>query len=233
MKTKIDVLDKGYVRLVDYMGSDRSIVQAARVSYDGDLKTGADKAADDKLIEYLYANRHTCPFEAVEFQFEVKAPIFVVRQWHRHRTWSYNEISARYVELDDDFYLPDPKMVGRQSEKNRQGRLVRDNLRTTDAVAEEFIRDLQAQSMIGFDCYQRHLEAGIPRELARCFLGMNTYTRMYAKVDLHNLMHFLSLRLHSHAQWEIRQYAKALLELVEPIVPVAVGLIKRHLDLTL
>jgi len=225
--TSRSVLDHGLVRLVDYMGSDLSIVRSARVSYNAEWRTAENAGKDEKLINYLIKNRHTSPLECVNFTFEVKAPIFVYRQWHRHRTWSYNEISARYAELPEEFYIPKPEHIGRQSTDNKQMRVLEENAGLTEQDAQ-FIRDLQAHSENGFDLYHRHLEAGVPRELARLFLGLNTYSHMFASVDLHNLFHFLKLRLHSHAQYEIRVYAEAMLELIEPVVPIAVKAWKTH-----
>lgn len=212
----IKILDHGFIRLVDHMGDDLSIVRSARVSHNADWRTGSEAGKDEKLIRYLLKNRHTSPFESVQFTFEVKAPIFVFRQWHRHRTWSYNEVSARYSELPEEFYIPDK--IGVQSETNKQGREFTANA----AEATMFTDLLTHHSESGFRLYKAALEGGIPRELARCFLSTNTYTRMFASVNLHNLFHFLSLRLHPHAQYEIRQYAEGLLTLIEPIVPVAV-----------
>lgn len=225
--TSHNVLDHGLIRLVDFMGDDLSIVRSARVSYNAAWRTGEDAGKDEKLINYLIKNRHTSPLEAVQFTFEVKAPIFVYRQWHRHRTWSYNEVSARYSELPEEFYIPKPEHVGIQSKDNKQMRDLEQAAGLTDKDVQ-FIRDLQAHSENGFDLYRRHLEAGVPRELARLFLGLNTYSHMFASVDLHNLFHFLKLRLHSHAQYEIRVYAEAILELIEPVAPFAVRAWKEH-----
>jgi thymidylate synthase (FAD) len=219
------VLDHGYVRLVESMGSDLSIVRNARVSYDAVWRTGEDDGADAKLIRYLYRNKHTSPFESCTFTFEVKAPIFVLRQWHRHRTWSFNEVSARYAELPEEFYIPLVEHVGVQSTSNKQ-------MREFAGVSEEsknFINDLQEHSRAGFWFYKQHLEAGIPRELARLFLGLNTYSHMFCTVDLHNLFHFLRLRLHEHSQYEIMVYAEAMLEIIKPIVPVAVEAFKESI----
>ena len=218
---EIKVLDHGLVRLVDHMGSDLSIVRAARVSYDADWRTGDDAGKDEKLIRYLMRNRHTSPFEAVTFTFEVKAPIFVLRQWHRHRTWSYNEVSARYSELPDEFYVPDVADITTQSASNKQMRT-----ETQHPQAAE-MQDLMRKAMMAaFDTYKELLARGCPRELARSVLPCSTYSRMFATVDLHNLFHFLRLRMHEHAQKEIRVYADAMLALVEPIVPVAVAAFK-------
>lgn len=227
MSDVIKVLDHGLVRLVDHMGSDLSVVRSARVSYNAEWRTGEDAGKDEKLINYLVKNRHTSPLECVQFTFEVKAPIFIFRQWHRHRTWSYNEVSARYSELPEEFYIPTLEHVGTQSTSNKQMRVLEENagLSVKDV---EFISDLQRHSQEGFALYRKNLEAGVPRELARCLLGLNTYSHMFASVDLHNLLHFLKLRLHSHAQYEIRVYAEAMLQLIEPIVPFAVKAWKEH-----
>jgi thymidylate synthase (FAD) len=219
--SEIKVLDHGLVRLVDHMGNDLSIVRAARVSYDADWRTGDDAGKDEKLISYLMKNHHTSPFEAVTFTFEVKAPLFVFRQWHRHRTWSYNEVSARYAELPEEFYVPKLSDITHQSESNKQMR--NDELHPQADV----IRIAMIDSMVSnFALYKRLLSRGCPRELARSILPCSTYSRMFATVDLHNLFHFLRLRLHEHAQKEIRVYAEAMLELVEPIVPYAVAAFK-------
>ena len=222
-----NVLDHGFVRLVDHMGDDLSIVRSARVSYNAEWRTGEDEGKDEKLINYLIRNRHTSPLESVQFQFDVKAPIFVFRQWHRHRTWSYNEVSARYSELPEEIYIPKTEHVGIQSKDNKQMRDIAQEAGITD-VDLEFIRSLQEHSERGFKEYQFFIKNGVPRELARLFLGMNTYSHMFASVDLHNLFHFLKLRLHSHAQMEIRVYAEAILDLIEPIVPFAVKAWKEH-----
>ncbi|UGY23815.1 FAD-dependent thymidylate synthase [Bradyrhizobium septentrionale] len=222
---KIDVLDHGYARLVDSMGSDLSVVRAARVSYDAAWRAGEDTGSDHRLIRYLWRNHHTSPFEAVTFTFEVKAPIFVFRQWHRHRTWSYNEVSARYTELPEEFYVPKPEHYGTQSKVNKQ---VRDIGGVDGYSAEEwqkFLRweDEQRSYMEqGFALYRKHLAEGMPRELARIILPFATYSHQFASVDLLNLMKFLTLRHHSHSQYEIRVYAEAMLQLIEPIVPECV-----------
>lgn len=216
------VLDHGLVRLVDSMGSDLSVVRAARVSYDAAWRAGEDQGSDKRLIKYLWKNHHTSPFEAVTFTFEVKAPIFVFRQWHRHRTWSFNELSARYRELPEEFYLPDPAQIGVQSDTNKQMRIVGD-MDATDLLArEQELALLEETCTQAFATYRRLLENGWPRELARSCLPVNTYSHMFASVDLLNLLKFLTLRVHEHAQYEIRVYAEAMLELIRPIVPVCV-----------
>lgn len=217
----INVLDHGFVRLVDHMGSDLSIARAARVSYDAAWRTGEDEGSDQRLINYLWRNKHTSPFEAVEFQFEVKAPIFVFRQWHRHRTWTFNEVSARYKELPEEYYVPSPEIIGKQAKDNKQARIVTTNNGWGLGTYGKAIQH-------AFDAYHDLLEGGWPRELARGVLPVATYSHMFAKVDLLNLLRFLALRLHPHAQYEIRVYAEAMLMLIEPIVPVAVAAWKEN-----
>lgn len=220
---KIDVLNGGFARLVDYMGSDLSIVRSARVSYDADWRE-EDEKKDEKLIAYLMKNRHTSPFESVSFTFEVKAPIFVFRQWHRHRTWAYNEISARYTELDEGYYIPELNQITTQSASNKQMRTKEQN-----PWAAEIVGRMTLANEHAFFVYKEMLEKGCPRELARSVLPVGAYSRMFATVDLHNLFHFLRLRLHEHSQYEIRVYAEAMLQLIEPIVPVAVKEFKNTL----
>lgn len=214
----IKVLDHGLVRLVDHMGNDLSIVRNARVSYDAEWRTGEDADKDTKLIAYLIRNEHTSPFEGVTFTFEVKAPIFVLRQWHRHRTWSYNEISARYAELPAEFYVPEPEQITTQSTSNKQMRTTEQHPRAAD-----WVKMIHAHSLSSFDLYRAALADGVPRELARTMLPVNTYSHMFGTVNALNLFRFLKLRLHAHAQYEIRVYAEAMLELIEPIIPVAVA----------
>ena len=219
----IKVLNHGLVRLVDHMGSDLSVVRSARVSYDAEWRAGEDEGKDAKLIDYLVRHNHTSPLEAVSFTFEVKAPIFVLRQWHRHRTWSFNEVSARYSELPEEFYVPEQDQITYQSTSNKQMR--------TDKVNPHayYIREKMKRHCINaFELYREMLADGCPRELARGVLPVNTYSHMFATVDLHNLAHFLKLRLHEHAQYEIRVYAEAMLELITPIVPVCVAALKEH-----
>jgi thymidylate synthase (FAD) len=217
MDNKISVLDKGFVRLVDSMGSDLSIVRAARVSYDADWRD-QELQNDVKLINYLMKNKHTSPFEAVTFTFEVKAPIFIFRQWHRHRTWSFNEISARYTELDEGFYVPNLDHITTQAKDNKQART-----NEPHKEASQIKRIIQGHCDDSFLNYKALLDMGCPRELARSVLPVAAYSRMFATVDLHNLFHFLRLRLHPHAQYEIRVYAQAIMALIRPIVPVAVA----------
>lgn len=219
----IKVLDHGLVRLVEHMGSDLSIVRNARVSYDAQWRTGEDEGKDTKLLNYLVKNHHTSPFEAVSFTFEVKAPIFVFRQWHRHRTWGYNEISARYAELPEEFYVPAVEQITMQSSSNKQMRTDEQHPR-----AELYAQVIRQQSETAFGAYREMLAKGVPRELARSVLPVGTYSHMFATVNLLNLMRFLKLRLHSHSQYEIRVYAEAMLELIAPVAPVTVAAFKRH-----
>jgi len=216
LSNKIEVLNGGFVRLVDSMGDDLSIVRSARVSYNADWRSGSEEGKDEKLINYLWKNKHTSPFESVVFTFEVKAPIFVLRQWHRHRTWSYNEISARYSELDEGFYTPELDQITTQSTSNKQ-------MRTNEQhpLAVEMQLAISSHCHSSYLVYKDLVSKGCPRELARSVLPVAAYSRMFATVDLHNLFHFLKLRLHEHSQYEIRVYAEAILELIKPIVPVA------------
>lgn len=216
--TIIDVLDHGFVRLIDHMGGDINISRAARVSHDASWRAGKDKGSDARLIKYLWDHKHTTPFEAVTFTFEVKAPIFVLRQWHRHRTWSYNELSARYRELSEEFYVP--RDIGVQSTVNHQGRMPDERSRVDNDILRSAIKESAGAS---FDVYRRLLAANVPRELARSVLPVATYSHMFATVNLLNLFKFLTLRADDHAQYEIRVYAEAMLDLIRPIVPAAVG----------
>ena len=218
------VLDHGHVRLVESMGSDLSIVRNARVSYDAEWRAGDDDGKDAKLLNYLLKNKHTRPFESCVFTFDVKAPIFVFRQWHRHRTWSFNEISARYAELPEEFYVPELEQITTQSASNKQMRT--DEQHPWAAGYAEMIRICNKNS---FSNYKIMIANGVPRELARSVLPVGTYSHMFATCDLHNLFHFLKLRLHSHAQYEIRVYAEAMLELIEPIVPISVAAFREHI----
>lgn len=224
----IPLLDHGFVRVVDYMGDDNAIVQAARVSYGkGTKQVNQDKG----LINYLMRHWHTTPFEMCEIKFHVKLPMFVARQWIRHRTANVNEYSARYSILDKEFYVPAPEQLAPQSAKNHQGRTEGARL-----SPEEEARVLDILKSDGSQCYAHYEELmnsdaqgnvlneekdGIARELARMNLTMNYYTQWYWKIDLHNLMHFLMLRADSHAQYEIRVYADAMIDILKKWVPFA------------
>lgn len=218
----IPVLDHGFVRLIDHMGDDLSVVRAARVSYNAAWRTGEDSGSDRRLIKYLWKNKHSTPFEAVTVTFEIKAPIFVLRQWHRHRTWSYNELSARYKELPEEFYLPDLDVIGYPSQNNKQGR---EMALIPPAELEERIqqRALVRHHIEGtFKVYRKLLAENWPRELARAVLPVATYSHMFATVNLLNLFKFLALRTDAHAQYEIREYANAMLDIMKTITPVCV-----------
>lgn len=213
--TVIYCLDKGFVRLVDSMGSDAAIVQAARVSYGA----GTKKVNEDRgLIRYLMRHAHTTPFEMVEFKFHVKLPIFVARQWIRHRTANVNEYSGRYSVMKDEFYVPDAVQIRPQSQSNKQGR----SDETLSAVeTAEILALLQNGQDRSYQDYETLLEKNFARELARINLPVSQYTEWYWKIDLHNLFHFLRLRMDSHAQYEIRVYAEAMAQIVREIVPFA------------
>ena len=210
----IKCLDKGFVRLVDSMGGDDAIVQAARVSYG----KGTSKVSQDRgLIRYLMRHRHTTPFEMVEFKFHCKMPIFVARQWVRHRTANINEYSLRYSEARDEFYLPDPEYIQFQSSLNKQGRLGEVSASLKKKVSDYF----QEISSRSFEIYSELNDAGVARELARAVLPVNLYTEWYWKNDLHNLLHFVGLRSDSHAQYEIRVFSDAMAESVKKVAPFA------------
>ncbi len=222
----LPVLDHGFVRVIDYMGDDAAIVQAARVSYG----RGTKRVQEDRgLIRYLLRHRHTSPFEMCEIKLHVKLPMFVARQWIRHRTANVNEYSARYSILDREFYLPDAQHLAVQSKTNRQGR---GQLLSDDQATEVQARMAEGSSKAyadylwllndgeGTQAEQDPDRPGLARELARMVLPVSAYTQWYWKVDLHNLLHFLSLRADPHAQYEIRAYADLLMDLVRRWVPM-------------
>lgn len=213
------VLDHGFVRMIDFMGNDLSVVRAARVSYDSHWRAGEDEGSDEKLIRYLWNHRHTTPFEAVTFTFEVKAPIFVFRQWHRHRTFSYNELSARYKELPKEYYIPELKHIGVQSSNNKQGRAEANDAALMDRRKQQQVR-FKSHCEKSFMFYKELLDDKWPRELARAVLPVNTYSHMFCTVNLLNLLKFINLRSDPHAQYEIRVYSDAMMELAKNIVPV-------------
>ena len=227
------VLDHGFVRVIDYMGDDAGVVQAARVSYG----RGTKKVSEDKgLIHYLMRHRHSTPFEMCEIKFHVKLPIFVARQWIRHRTANVNEYSARYSILDREFYIPAEENLAAQSVSNRQGRgdvlegkeaaQVLDLLRTDATHAYDHYLTMLNESEDGQKIDESR--QGLARELARMNLGLNFYTQWYWKVDLHNLMHFLSLRADAHAQYEIRVYADVMVDLLKRWVPLTAEAFIEH-----
>jgi thymidylate synthase (FAD) len=212
---QFNVLDQGFVRLIDYMGSDAAIVQAARVSYGA----GTRKISEDRgLIRYLMRQRHTSPFEMVEFKFHVKLPIFVARQWIRHRTANVNELSGRYSVMKEEFYVPADENIGLQSKDNKQGRSLDE---VPPELKAKFVEWLNQTQEANFAVYQELVDAGLARELARINLPLSLYTEWYWKIDLHNLLHFLRLRLDAHAQLEIRSYAEVMAQMVRTVCPLA------------
>lgn len=236
---------------LDAWSGDLEIIRNARVSHDADWRQDGTvlheahcvsilppmsngetrqcncqprEVSDSRLMDYLYKNVHSTPFEAIEFTFEVQAPIFVFRQWHRHRTWTYNEVSARYTELPSSCYVPNAEDIGTQDLGNKQGRVR--SMSGPERVAEldrqfRMVEGYRIEADLAHKTYHDRLGEGVPRELARINLPLSTYSRMFGKVNLWNLFRFLNLRDHPHAQYEIRVYAQALKELVRPIVPEA------------
>lgn len=217
------VLNHGFVRLVDYMGGDSRIVQSARVSYGDGTKTVREDAA---LIDYLLRHQHTSPFEQVVLTFHVKMPIFVARQWIRHRTARVNEISGRYSIMRDEFYLPADMDVAKQSTDNKQGR-------STEPVTHQYAAEVQEKLEKGqeqaYADYSALVDTGLARELARVNLPLSLYTEMYWQIDLHNLFHFLKLRLDGHAQKEIRDYAEVILEITKAVAPLATSSFENYM----
>ncbi|WP_050528253.1 FAD-dependent thymidylate synthase [Pseudorhodobacter aquimaris] len=215
-----EVLDHGFVRVIDYMGDDAAIVQAARVSYGAGTKHVSN---DEGLIRYLMRHWHSTPFEMCEIKLHVKLPVFVARQWIRHRTANVNEYSARYSILDREFYIPAPEQLAAQSVVNNQGR----GEVLTGEEAARVLEMLKRDANTAYDHYESMLsqegQQGLARELARMNLPANIYTQWYWKVDLHNLFHFLRLRADAHAQYEIRVYADAICKVVADWVPIAFG----------
>lgn len=221
---EIKCLDLGFVELVDVMPrlvpedqktADYAIVQAARVSYGNGTKSVNE---DRGLIRYLMRHVHTTPFEMIEFKFHCKMPIFVARQWIRHRTANVNEYSGRYSVMKEEFYYPDEENLRLQSKTNKQG----GDEKIDNLTASEFLNYLHELCESSYKSYTKYLDTGISREQARMILPINLYTEWYWKIDLHNLFHFLGLRCDAHAQWEIRVFAEAMLSLIQPLVPVAV-----------
>lgn len=218
----IACLDKGFVRLVEVMGGDHSIVQAARVSYGKGTKS---VRADRALIHYLMQHRHTTPFEMVEFKFHCRMPIFVARQWIRHRTANVNEVSGRYSIMEESFWEPAPEDLRKQSGTNRQGST---GEHLEGDAAQKIVKEFSDQQKTLYRQYENCLEAGVAREIARTNLPLSLYTEWYWKIDLHNLLHFLSLRLAPHAQKEIRVYAEAMAAFVKKLCPIAWEAFEEH-----
>ena len=209
------VLDKGFVRLVDYFGGDQRIVQSARVSYGEGTKSVSQ---DGALIDYLLRHQHTSPFEQVVMTFHVKMPIFVARQWVRHRTGRMNEVSGRYSIMKEEFYVPEADKVSPQSKDNKQGRA---SEAFDSETANKIINQLEEGQKSSYENYSELLDSGLAREIARINLPLSLYTEFYWEMDLHNLFHFLKLRLDSHAQYEIRVYAEVMLEMCKKVAPMA------------
>jgi thymidylate synthase (FAD) len=229
----IPVLDHGFIRVIDYMGDDAAVVQAARVSYG----KGTKRVSEDRgLINYLMRHRHSTPFEMCEIKYHVKLPIFVARQWIRHRTANVNEYSARYSILDNEFYVPAPAQLAAQSQSNRQGRGAvlegSDAARVLDLLREDAERAYRGYVELlneGEDGEALDpTRQGLARELARMNLSLNFYTQWYWKTDLLNLMNFLSLRADAHAQYEIRVYAEAMIATLERWVPMTAEAFRQH-----
>lgn len=219
---EIPVLDKGFVRLIDYMGGDERIIQSARVSYGAGTKSFRQ---DRGLIHYLMRNAHTSPFEQVQLSFHTKMPIFVARQWVRHRTARLNEISGRYSIMKDEFYVPSPDQVCCQSESNKQGR----GEPLPQEQAERIIGSMKDEQDKSYKCYESYLQQGVARELARANLPLSLYTEWYWQIDLHNLFHFLRLRLDPHAQYEIRAFAEAMATCARAVSPLAYEAFEEHM----
>jgi len=216
------VLDHGFVRLVDYMGGDSRIVQSARVSYGEGTKTVRE---DKALIDYLMSHQHTSPFEQVVLTFHCKMPIFVARQWIRHRTARVNEISGRYSIMSDEFYIPDAEQIGYQSKDNRQGR---DTSEVPSELQKKVMQILIKDQERSYKNYKEMIDDNIARELARINLPLSLYTQWYWQIDLHNLFHFLELRLDYHAQWEIQQYGKVIAKITKTVAPMAYNAFEKH-----
>ncbi len=219
---RFKVLDKGFVRLIDYLGGDSRIVQSARVSYGQGTKSVRE---DRTLIDYLMSHQHTSPFEQVILTFHCKMPIFIARQWIRHRTARINEISGRYSIMENEFYVPNPDQIKFQSKDNRQGRAEEEvPVKLRQKVLNILINDQKS----AYENYGKLIEDGIARELARINLPLSLYTQWYWQIDLNNLFHFLKLRLDYHAQWEIRQYGKAMAEITKAVAPMAYNAFETH-----
>lgn len=224
LEKEFKILDHGFIRLIDYMGNDSSIVQAARVSYG----TGTKAVSEDKaLINYLIKHKHTSPIEMCEIKFHLKMPIFIARQWIRHRTASINEYSARYSILSNQYYVPEMERMQKQSTNNKQG----SGEALSPQLAKKVAEILNEDATKCYTHYEEMLggELELARELARMNLTLNYYTEFYWKIDLHNFLHFINLRAHPHAQYEIRVYAEKLLEIAEIWCPLATSAFKEHI----
>ncbi len=220
---EIKCLDKGFVRLVDYMGGDQRIVQSARVSYGEGTKSYRQ---DRALIHYLLRNWHTSPFEQVQLTFHTKMPIFVARQWVRHRTARLNEISGRYSVMKDEFYVPEPENIRPQSANNKQGR---SDERFDPEAEASLVAQFVAEQKQAYSNYEGLLDQNVARELARANLPISMYTEWYWQIDLHNLFHFIRLRIDPHAQYEIRVFAEAMAQCAKAVAPMAFEAFEEHI----
>lgn len=219
---RFDVLDHGFVRVIDYMGNDSSISEAARVSYGTHLR---EEKENSRLLDFLIRHSHTSPFEMCEVKLHVKAPIFVARQWLRHRTANVNEISARYTKLNDEYFLPAPMEIGRQSRANKQQRDIGELMPFAMRAREKMKNEIDST----YEVYEGLLEDGVPRELARTVLSLAYYTEFFWKIDAHNLMSFLRLRLSSGAQKEVRAYAEVIaFEILRSWLPLVFDKFEKH-----
>ncbi len=223
LEKEIKVLDNGFVRLVDYMGGDQRIVQAARVSYGEGTKSFRQ---DRGLIHYLVRNEHTSPLEQVVLTFHCKMPIFVARQWVRHRTARLNEISGRYSVMKDEFYVPSAEQMRYQSDDNKQAR---SDEQLERSQAERIIDEMREDQRHVYKHYEQMVESGLAREIARANLPLSLYTEWYWQIDLHNLFRFLRLRMDSHAQYEIRVYAEAMAIAAKAVAPFAYEAFEEHM----
>lgn len=210
----------------EYDADDIDPANSARMSFDN-MDSGRPRDQDLGLCDYLMRNRHSTPFEMVQIWIEMKLPIFVARQFVRHRTVTINEVSARYVQLPAEWYVPDPHIVGIKPANIKQGRVIRPDDQPQGEIAD-FCHDLDAACRSGYAKYDAAIKSGIPPELARCFLHLNHYTHWLWSQDLHNMMHFLSLRAHDHAQYEAQQYAYAIIELLDQVLPHSMALFRKY-----
>lgn len=220
---EIKVLDHGYVKFIDQMGSDESVIEAARMSVNKGFQNWEQ---DAELLEYLYANHHMTPFECGgELQIEVKAPIFIFRQWHRHRTQSFNEMSARYTKMPDEHYLPEIDRLTIQSKTNRQSS---SKELLPFEIRNDFLKEIENQQKDVYEYYKKSVKNKFSKEIARLNCPVSRYSKMRAKTDLRNWLNFLNLRLHDHAQWEIREYANAVSEIIKYFWPRTYSLFEEY-----
>ena len=222
----INVLDKGFVRYVDHLGDDRRILEAARISYKAPSK---GEEQDKKLIGYLYKNLHTSPFEQVNITYNIRMPIFVMRQFVRHRTFKLNEQSARYTEMADDFYVP--TTWRKQDTKNKQSSIFAEDwdlIKNGETNHEFFTKLLKNRCEESYETYKKMIEMGVAKEMARMILPVNLYTEIYVNCDINNLMKFLRLRMDHHAQYEIQVYANAMFEIMKELYPWTAEVFKKY-----